>query len=102
MDGLPDFYYGRLDVKFKDIESLEKGETLEIIEINGASSESIYIWDKDTTFKEAIRALLWQYATLFKIGAFHRSQGKKAPTLRTFLKHWRTERHLTKHYPLTD
>jgi hypothetical protein len=102
MNDLPDFYYGRLDVKFKDIASLEKGETLQIIEINGASSESIYIWDKDTTFKAAIRALLWQYATLFKIGAYHRAQGKNVPTLRTFLKHWRTERHLTKHYPLTD
>jgi hypothetical protein len=102
MDDLPDFYYGRLDVKFKDLASLKKGETLEIIEINGASSESIHIWDKDTTFKDAIKALLWQYATLFQIGAYHRNQGRTVPTLRSFLKHWQKERHLTKHYPLTD
>jgi len=102
MRGLPDFYYGRLDVKFKDIESLKEGRDLQIIEINGASSESIHIWDKDTSFTEAIRALLWQYRTLFRIGAYHRSQGKTPPRLREFFKGWQLERHLTRHYPLTD
>ena len=42
MSGLPDFYYGRLDVKFRDVEGLMKGEDLEIVEINGASSESLH------------------------------------------------------------
>ena len=102
MQGLPDFYYGRLDVKFKDMESLKRGETMEVIEINGASAESIHIWDKDATFGEAIRALLWQYRTLFKIGVYHRKQGKKVPSLREFWTRWQHEKRLTQHYPLTD
>ena len=102
MSDIPDFYYGRLDVKFKDHESLKAGKNLQIVEINGASSESIHIWDKDTKFPEALRALLWQYRTLFHIGAHHRNQGQKPPRLKTFLDSWQTERNLTRHYPLTD
>ncbi len=102
MQGLPDFYYGRLDVKFKDLESLKEGKHLEVVEINGASAESIHIWDKNAKLSDAVKALLWQYRTLFRIGAYHRARGKTPPTLRDFLRGWRLERHLTRHYPLTD
>lgn len=102
MEGLPNFYYGRLDVKFRDLVSLKQGQGLEIIEVNGASAESIHIWDKNTPFREAVRALLWQYRTLFSIGAHHRAQGLRPPSLREFLTALKTERQLTKHYPLTD
>jgi hypothetical protein len=102
MQDLPEFYYGRLDVKFSDLAALKKGDTLEIIEINGASAESIHIWDKDTKLLDAIKALLWQYRTLFQIGAYHRAQGKKTPTVSDFLRGWKIERQLTQHYPLTD
>lgn len=102
MSGLPNFHYGRLDVKFKDIESLHAGETLEIVEINGASSESIHIWDKDAHLLDAIRTLLWQYRTLFRIGHWQRRQGLKTPGLKVFIQHWLRERALTRVYPETD
>lgn len=102
MDGLPDFYYGRLDVKYADLESLKSGKTLQIVEINGASAESIHVWDRDAKFIETIRTLLWQYRTLFRIGAYHKKRGKNPPSLRTFFKHWQLEKNLSKHYPLTD
>ncbi len=102
MREIPEFYYGRLDVKFADLEALRRGETIEIIEINGASSESVHIWDKDTSFFEAIRMLLWQYRTLFKIGAHHRKRGMKVPSLKVFIQRLRIELALKKHYPLTD
>lgn len=102
MDDLPNFYYGRLDVKYADLESLQKGETLEIVEINAASSESTHIWDRNTKFYDALKTLLWQYRTLFSLGAFHRKNGRTAPSIKTFLKHWRIERELGKCYPYTD
>ena len=102
MDGLPDFYYGRLDVKFSSLEALKKGKTIEIIEINGASAESIHIWDKNSTFITAIKTLLWQYQSLFKLGAHQRSLGHKPPGLKKLFKHWRIEKSLAKHYPNTD
>ena len=100
--GLPEFYYGRLDIKFKDVEHLQAGETIEIIEINTASSEPLHIWDGRMGFFDAIGALLFQYRLLFKIGAKNRARGKKTPSLMTLLKNWRLERELTKSYPTTD
>lgn len=102
MKDIPDFYYGRLDVKFPDIESLKKGQGLEVVEINGASAESIHIWDKDAKLIDAIKALMWQYRTLFKFGAIHRKQGKKPPSIRDLWNGWQLERRLTNSYPLTD
>ncbi len=102
MQGLPEFNYGRLDVKFKDMEQLKKGKTLEIIEINGASAESIHIWDKSSSFIEAIKTLMWQYTSLFKIGAHQRSLGYKPPGLIKLYKHWKIEKNLSNHYPDTD
>jgi ferredoxin len=102
MADLPEFYYGRLDVKFKDRASLQAGETLEIVEINGASSESIHIWDKNARLLDAIGTLLWQYRTLFQIGAFHRQQGRRTPGIKALLSHWLMEHRLTRFYPETD
>jgi hypothetical protein len=102
MKDLPEFYYGRLDVKFADIESLRDGKSLEIVEINGASAESIHIWDKDARLIDAIKTLLWQYRTLFSLGAYHRKQGLRPPGIRQFIQHWRLEKRLTRHYPETD
>jgi hypothetical protein len=102
MADLPDFYYGRLDVKFADVDALRNGETLEIVEINGASAESIHIWDKDARLLEAIKTLLWQYRTLFSLGAYHRNQGLTPPGIRRLIRHWRLEKHLTRHYPETE
>lgn len=102
MDSLPEFYYGRLDVKYSDLESLQKGENLELIEINGASAESIQIWDRNAKFIKSIKILLWQYRTLYKIGAINSKKGYKAPSLIKFIKHLKAERNLAKYYPLTD
>ena len=75
LGGLPEFYYGRLDIKFPDTDSLERGEGLEIVEINGASSESLHIWDSGAKLKDAWKALLFQYGSLFRIGAKNRQLG---------------------------
>lgn len=102
MAGLPEFHYGRLDVKYPDLDALRAGRGLEIIEINGASAESIHIWDADTRLSEAIGTLLWQYNTLFRIGALNRRRGHRPPGIRRFVRHLRIERRLARYYPGTD
>jgi len=102
MKELPDFYYGRLDIKFKDIDSLIRGENLEIVEINSASSESLHIWDRNTSFFDAISALLFQYRTLFRLGRKNRKRGYVPPNFRELLAAWKKERQLTVAYPETD
>jgi hypothetical protein len=102
MKDLPEFHYGRMDVKYKDLASLKRGEHLEIVEINGASSESIHIWDKDAKLLDAFKTLLWQYKTLFEIGAQVRKSGEKPPSIASLIKAWRHEKHLSAAYPEND
>lgn len=99
---IPDFYYGRLDVKFKDVESLRAGVDFNIIEINGASAESINIWDRNAGLWTAIRTLLQQYHTLFKLGNMNRKRGSKPPGLIALYRAWRFENELVKQYPQND
>lgn len=102
MQQLPEFYYGRLDIKFRDLESLKSGENFEIVEINCASSESLHIWDRRAKFLQAIKSLLFQYKTLFLLGAENRKRGYQPPKFLALLKAWKTERQLTRLYPETD
>lgn len=102
MQQLPNFYYGRLDIKFRDIDSLMQGHNIQIIEINSASSESLHIWDRNTTLRAAIGSLLFQYRTLFTLGAANRARGYQPPPLSALLKAWQQERKLTQFHPDTD
>lgn len=96
------YYYGRLDIKFADIESFMGGENFSILEMNGASSEATHIWDRNTKLPEIFSTLLKQYRILFEIGALQKKRGFKSPTIRALLKAWREEKALTQHYPSTD
>lgn len=99
---IPGVYYGRLDVKFRDMEALMRGEDFDIIEINGASSESINIWDRNTGFSAAVKTLLMQYSILFRLGYQNRKLGHKTPGLPALIRAWRKETKLLKSYPQND
>lgn len=66
---IPHFYFGRIDLRYKDAESLIQGKDFEIVEINGAGSEATHIWDAKTGLIEAYRVLFHQWSLLFSIGA---------------------------------
>lgn len=102
MAEIPEFYYGRLDIKFSSVESLMQGKDLEIVEINAASSESLQIWDRNARLGTALKTLLWQYRTLFKFGQLNRKRGFTPPGLAEVVGRWREERRLAQFYPLTD
>ena len=101
-EGLPEFYYGRFDIRFKNIESLMAGEDFFILEINGASSEAAHIWDCRGSLKEAFRTLFFQYRTLFKLGKINRKRGFAVPSLWSLFLSWRREKVLVRQYPGTE
>lgn len=74
---MPDFYFGRFDVRFDRIDALQRGEGFRIVEINGAGAESTHIWDASTTLPAAYRALFEQFRILFEIGAANRRRGHR-------------------------
>jgi hypothetical protein len=63
---VPEFYYGRLDLRYNNWGELKKGKNFSIIELNGAGSEPTHMYDpKHSLFfawKEIVRhwILLWR------------------------------------------
>jgi len=96
-----DFQYGRLDIRFSDIEIFRQGKGFEIIEINGVSSEAAHIWDPETSLAELFRVLFWQYRTLFRLGARLRLDGHRPPSLWCLWQSWREHADLADRYPAT-
>jgi membrane protein DedA with SNARE-associated domain len=65
---IPDFYFGRFDIRYDTALSLMQGQKFEIVEINGSGAEATHIWDAKTTLIEAYRTLFAQWGMLFEIG----------------------------------
>lgn len=58
LKNLPDFDYGRIDLKIKNWEAFKANEGIKILEINGVNSEPIHIYDP--------RCSIWSaYKTIF-------------------------------------
>ncbi len=72
---IPEFHFGRFDLRFKSVGRLQAGEDFSIVEINGAGSEAVHIWDPDVPLTEVYRVLLEQQSIMFKIGAANRKRG---------------------------
>ena len=102
MQDIPDFHFGRIDVKFRSVEALRRGEDFEIIEINGAGSEATHIWDARTTLREAYAAQFHHYAASFRIGAAKKAAGWKPTSLWRGIRLWRWQKRLLASYPLND
>ncbi len=73
--GMPEFYFGRFDVRYESLEDLREGRNFWLIEVNGAGSESTHIWDRETRLRDAYGFLFFQQRTLFEIGAANRARG---------------------------
>jgi membrane protein DedA with SNARE-associated domain len=74
---MPEYYFGRFDVRFEDMDALQRGEGFRVVEINGAGAEATHIWDARTKLGGAYRDLFQQFRTLFEIGAANRRRGHR-------------------------
>ena len=60
--------YGRIDLKFKSLKSLEKGEEFKILEINGIISEPTHIYDTSkNSYLDAIKSIADHWKILYRI-----------------------------------
>ncbi|MFL5255585.1 MAG: D-alanine--D-alanine ligase, partial [Rhodopila sp.] len=99
---MPDFFFGRIDVRFASLAQLRRGLDFRVIEINGAGSEATHIWDPRTRLLDAWRAQFFHYAAAFRIGAANRRRGFASSGVWAMLRHWRNQRRLMAIYPMND
>jgi len=70
---IPDFNFGRLDIRYESRELLEQGKAFYILEVNGAGSEPTHIYDPQHSIFFAWKEIIRHWNILFKISrANHR------------------------------
>lgn len=99
---MPEFYFGRFDVRFESVDALCRGEGFRVLEVNGASAEAIHIWDPEQTVRETYRVLFEQFRLLYEIGANNRDRGHRPISLAGFLALQWKESRLLRRYPASD
>ena len=99
---IPEFYFGRFDVRFDSLEALQRGQDFTIVEFNGAGSEALHIWDGRMPLWRAYRDLLKQYKLLYKIGYLNRKRGYKPTPFGELIRLYREQLKLDGRLPLTD
>jgi len=96
---IPDFHFGRFDIRFRSTEELLAGDGFRILELNGAGAEILHIWDGATRLSAAYRTLWRQYRSLFAISnAMHR-RGHRPVGIRHMIRLQREQEKLRRSYP---
>jgi len=92
-DAPGEFDFGRFDIRYRDEESLRRGEGFRIIELNGTMSESTNLYDPRRSLMWSYGVLGRQWATLYRIGSLRRRSGVRPmgffELLRTIRDHYR-------------
>lgn len=81
----PGFCFGRFDVRYSDPAAFAAGRGFEVIELNGATSESTNVYDPEFSLVRAYVTLGRQWSLLFRIGAANRAAGARVSTCRELL-----------------
>lgn len=74
---IPDFYYGRLDIRHNSFEELSNGDNFSIIEINGAGSEPTHIYDPKHSIFFAWKEISRHWNMMFQISRLNKKKGHK-------------------------
>ncbi len=64
---IPEFYFGRLDIRYKNWEDLLAGKNLSIIELNGAGSEPTHIYDPAHSVFFAWKEIIRHWNILYRV-----------------------------------
>ncbi|MBN9511139.1 MAG: D-alanine--D-alanine ligase [Alphaproteobacteria bacterium] len=99
---LPDFHFGRFDVRFASLAALRRGEGFTVIEINGVGSEATHVWDARTRLATAWADQLAHYRAAFAIGRAMRARGHRSAGIGAMWRSWRRQRALMARYPAND
>ncbi|MDO5510911.1 MAG: hypothetical protein Q4F57_09460 [Weeksellaceae bacterium] len=94
LQNIPNFCYGRLDVKAQNVESLKKGD-FTVIEINGANSEATHVYDTKYTLRQSYGEVKKHLQYQFEVAQQQLQRGVRPESKRQFLKD--LFQHLTRH-----
>jgi hypothetical protein len=93
---IPDFYFGRLDIRYHQWEELERGLHFSIIEVNGAGSEPTHIYDPRHSIFFAWKEIIRHWILLSRISRLNHRRGYPYLTLREGIQMFREDKEYSK------
>jgi len=72
---VPNFHFGRLDIKYTTFEELERGQNFCIIELNAAGSEPTHIYDPKHSLLFALKEIIRHVTILYQISVANKQRG---------------------------
>ncbi len=79
---VPQFYFGRLDIMYRNFEDLKAGKNFSIIELNGAGSEPTHIYDPLHSIFFAWKEIARHFKLLCNISIKNHKRGYKYLTVK--------------------
>ncbi len=89
-DEIPEFYFGRFDLRCRSYEDLKKLEHFKIIELNGAGAEPGHIYQPGYSLWKAYKDIFWHLRVLADISIANRKRGHTYWSFKDGLKKWRS------------
>lgn len=72
---IPEFHFGRLDIRYRDWEELRQGRNFYVIEVNGAGSEPTHIYDPVHSIFFAWKEIIRHWVILWRISRRNHQRG---------------------------
>jgi hypothetical protein len=72
---IPEFHFGRLDIRYRDWDELRQGKNFAVIEVNGAGSEPTHIYDPSHSLFFAWKEIVRHWIILWRISRHNHRRG---------------------------
>ncbi len=72
---IPGFYFGRLDIRFRDWDTFKEGKDFKIIELNGAGAEPTHMYDPKHSLFFAWKEIIRHWWVMTTISIINRQKG---------------------------
>lgn len=72
---VPEFYFGRLDIRYNSLDKLKEGKEFSIIELNGAGSEPTHMYDPRHSLFTAWGFIIKHWLILWRISRMNHAKG---------------------------
>lgn len=89
---IPEFYYGRLDIRYDNWEDLRHGRKLAIIEVNGAGAEPTHMYDPRHSIFFAWKEIIRHWFILWKVSTLNHRRGHRYLTLKEGIEMFREDK----------
>jgi len=89
---IPDFYFGRFDIRCQSYEDLERLKHFKILELNGAGSEPGHIYQPGYSLTKAYKDILWHLGALADISEENKAKGVPFVSFKEGIQKWKAHR----------